>query len=102
MIKEKLAILEDELLGKEMKLVEMLSEATGEFKQSLDSLSDDMKKMTETFIEDVLHTAELYHDELEKYCKAYQLEVAKEQELNQNQDDPEINVDDDLNAFMTD
>ena len=36
MIKEKLAVLEDDLLGKEKKLVEMLSEATAEFKQSLD------------------------------------------------------------------
>ena len=62
MIKEKLAVLEDDLLGKEMKLVEMLSEATAEFKQSLDQITDDMRKLTEAFVEDVLRTNEQYHE----------------------------------------
>ncbi len=40
-----------------------------------------MRKLTETFVEDIIRTNEQYHEELEKYSKALQIEVSKEMDM---------------------
>jgi len=70
--------LENQLMEVEMKLVESLSEATGNFKNKLDAITEDMKKETINYIKDVADINESYHGEVKVYCEKLHEDFSKD------------------------